>query len=110
MAVCLDYQPLSYRKGWVISPRVQLVFALILAATLGMKVWLSVAVTQLGYRIAEVRQSRIELDMSRQELELQLSFLLRPDRLAESAERTLGLMPLRPAQARRLSYGAPHAG
>lgn len=103
MAVCLDYQSVYCRRqSSAISLRAQIVAAAFLLATLVGKVWLTIQTTDLGYRVARERQRTIELDMERRELELELSVLLRPDRLAKAAGAKLGLGPLDPKQARKV--------
>ncbi len=104
MAICLDYQPLTQKRSIVISPGTQLLFVLAFMAALASKVYVSNSVTELGYKLAEEKKARISLDLERRELELQLSVLLRPDRLAQKAKDRLGLNALDPAQARRIRY------
>lgn len=104
MAVSLDYQPLAYNRSIVIRPKTQMIFVVFLALALMLKVFISNSVTQLGYRLSEVKKERIELDLQRRELELQLSVLLRPDQLAQRAKQKLGLTGLDPSQARRIRY------
>ena len=104
MAICLDYQAVYRSKQSVyLSLPLQVLAALLLLLTLVCKIWLSVQVTSLGYRVAKERQHTIELDMARREAELQLSVLLRPDNLAQAAADRLNLKPLDPKQARRVN-------
>jgi len=103
MAVCLDYQSIYKRRDdAIISVRLQLVAAILLLVALATKVWLRIETTDLGYRLAEARSQHVELDMQRRELELKLSILLRPDNLAEMAQKRLGFAELDPGQARRI--------
>lgn len=73
--------------------------ALLLA--LAFRIWVKVEKTDLGYELARERNSTIQLDMDRRELELQLSVVKRPDHLRKEAKR-LNLQPLSPSQAVRL--------
>lgn len=105
MAVCLDYQHVyARRSAVVISGRIQAVVVALLLLTLSGKVWLSNRSTDLGYHLAREQSRTVELDMKRRELELELSVLMRPDTLTKAARKSLGLMPLNPAQARRMTY------
>ncbi|MDZ4784650.1 MAG: hypothetical protein SGJ02_01110 [bacterium] len=104
MAVCIGYQPEVIRDNFVISLKVQLFLALILIIALSAKIWIRSEATQVGYLLASERQRAIDVDMKRRELELQKSFYLRPDNLAELAFSKLGLLPLNPAQAKKVIY------
>lgn len=99
MAVCLDYQTVYYRRQPVLaSVKLQIAAAILLLAAIAGKVWMRIEATEYGYRLAKARQQTIELDMERRELELQLSVLRRPDNLAKSAKKRLGLQPIDPKQ------------
>ena len=103
MAVCLDYQSVyAKREVVVISVRTQVVLALCLLALLGFNVWLKISITDVGYQLAKERQRTVDLDLSRRELELERSVLLRADHLEAAARRKLDLRPLNPSQARRV--------
>jgi hypothetical protein len=105
MAVCLDYQNVyAPRRAIVISTRIQLAVLVLLVVAFSGKVWLSVRSTDLGYQLAREQQRAVELDMTRRELELELSVLMRPDTLSRAARKNLGLVPLNPAQARKMTY------
>jgi hypothetical protein len=105
MAVCLDYQHVyARRSAIVISGRLQAATVLLLLCAFAGKVWLSNRSTDLGYQLAREQSRTVELDMKRRELELELSVLMRPDTLTKAARKSLGLLPLNPAQARRMSY------
>ncbi|NDC39121.1 MAG: hypothetical protein EBZ48_13925 [Proteobacteria bacterium] len=102
MAVCLDYQSVyARREVVVISVRAQIVLALCLLMLLGFNVWVKISITDSGYQLAKERQRTVELDLSRRELELERSVLLRSDHLESEAAKKLGLKPLNPSQARR---------
>ena len=103
MAICLDYQAVSYpRKSIVISVKVQVFFAVLLLASLVSKVWIQICTTDLGYQLAKERQAAVNIDMERRELELELSVLMRPDNLSELAKKRIGLAQLNPNQARKI--------
>lgn len=103
MAVCLDYQAVySRRDVLVISVRTQLLLALSLLMLLGFNVWLKISITDVGYQLAKERKHTVDLDLSRRELELERSVLLRSDHLESVASKRLGLRPLSPSQARRI--------
>ena len=105
MAVCLDYQHVyTHRTAVVISGRFQAITVILLVAALAGKVWLSNRSTAVGYQLAREQSRTVALDMQRRELELELSVLMRPDTLTRAARKSLGLLPLNPAQARKMSY------
>lgn len=105
MAVCLDYQNVySRRRSVVISGRLQVLTVAALLVALSGKVWLSTQSTSVGYELAREQSKAVELDMKRRELELELSVLMRPDTLTRAARKSLGLVPLHPAQARKMTY------
>lgn len=104
MAVCLEYQSVySRRDKIVISVRMQIVAAALLLCALVGKVWIKIETTDLGYQLAKERELKVSLDMERREYELQRSVLLRTDNLSRVAQQKLGLMPLNPANARKIS-------
>ncbi len=104
MAVCLDYQSVYLqRRGFHISSRVQIAVACLVLSVLGLKVWISVEHTRIGYQLAEEQELAMSYDLKRREIELQHSILLRPDNLSALAKERLGLAPLRVEQARKLS-------
>ena len=104
MAVCLEYQSVySRRDKVVISVRMQIVAAALLLCALVGKVWIKIETTDLGYQLAKERELKVSLDMERREYELQRSVLLRTDNLSRVAQQKLGLMPLNPANARKIS-------
>ena len=103
--MALDYQSVYHRKRTiVISVRFQIMAAVFLLAALITKVCIKIEGTSVGYQLAAERQKTIDLDMEKQELELQVSVLLRSDNLARAASEKLGLKPLNPNQARRIIY------
>lgn len=103
MAVCLDYQSVYCRRSSVaISVKAQLIAAVFLLLALSAKVWIKIESTDIGYRLAKERQTTIDLDMQRRELELARSVLLRPDNLTKMTKARLGLGSLRPDQARKI--------
>lgn len=105
MAVCLDYQAIyCRRRSAVLSWWAQLLAATLLLITLITRVWIKIESTDLGYQLARERQSTVQYDMERRELELQRSVLLRPDRLAKEARERLGMGQLKTEQARKISY------
>jgi len=94
MAVCLDYQAVySAQKGILVSVPVQIGAAILLLMALSFKIWVKYETTGLGYQLAKERQATVAYDMERRELELHLSILKRPDRLAATATQKLGLQP-----------------
>jgi predicted site-specific integrase-resolvase len=103
MAVCLDYQSIySNRREGKVSMRLHLGAALLLLAALGVKVWIKVVMTDVGYELAAERRHAIELDMEKRELTLQRSVLFRPDQLSKMASERLDLQPYNPSQVRRI--------
>lgn len=88
---------LNFWSSW--GAHVLAALALLLALTF--RIWIKVEKTDLGYELARERNSTIQLDMDRRELELQLSVVKRPDHLRKEARR-LNLQPLTPSQAVRL--------
>ena len=104
MAVCLDYQSVYARRDvLVISVRTQVLLALCIVCLLGFKIWMKIEATDTGYRLSKERTRTVELDLARRELELERSVMLRSDHLEVAARKRLGLRPLDPAQARRLT-------
>jgi len=105
MAVCLEYQAIyTARRERARSLKLQIAASALLLIALGMKVWIRIASTDLGYQVARERQRTVALDMERRELDLQQSVLLRADTLSRMAHERLGLEALRPSQARRVVY------
>jgi cell division protein FtsL len=104
MAVCLDYQSVYARRDvLVISVRTQVFLALCIVCLLGFKIWMKIEATDIGYQLAKERNRSVALDLARRELELEKSVLVRSDHLESAARKRLGLRPLDPAQARRLT-------
>ena len=81
------------------SLRNQILLGLLLFVALAVKVWIKLEVTDIGYKLAEARNTAIEQDMNRRDLELQLSILKRPDNLASMASERLGLKALNPGKS-----------
>ena len=105
MSVSLDYQLVYNRRGSVVvSVHWQIAAIILLIISLGLRIWLKIENTDLGYELARERQATVSLDMERRELDLQLSVLLRPDSLQREATTRLGLGLLKPGQAKKISY------
>lgn len=105
MAVCLDYQSVYCdRRRVVVSARLQVIAAVLLLAALGLRVWMRLETTRLGYELGEARQRAITYDMERRELELQRSILLHPQRLSKLGRERLGLRPASPNQVVRVDW------
>ncbi len=104
MAVCVGYQGIDVRGGIIVSVKTQLFVALLLIVALSVKIWIKSESTQVGYVLAAARQTGIELDMKRRELELQRSVYLRPDHLKQKAAERLGLQAMSPHQAKKVIY------
>ncbi|NLF24800.1 MAG: hypothetical protein GX589_03980 [Deltaproteobacteria bacterium] len=103
MAICLEYQAVYCERARVLNLWwVTLDASLLLLFALGLKVWIKIESTSLGYRLAKEREMALTLDMERRDLELQLSLLMRRDELAKRAHTVLGLQSLNPKQARRV--------
>lgn len=94
MAVCLDYQAVYSRKPMVLSVKLQVAVTFVLLMVLIFKVWVKVSITDLGYRLAAEQQKTIDYGLMRRELEFKLSVIKRPDNIAKSAQKRLGLRPL----------------
>ena len=103
MAICLEYQAVYCERARVLNLWwVTLAASLLLLFSLGLKVWIKIESTSVGYRLANERETALALDMERRDLELQLSLLMRRDELAKRAHAALGLQALNPKQARRV--------
>lgn len=104
MAVCLDYQSVIPRRAEVaVSYRMHICAAVALLLALSVRIWVKLEITDLGYNLAQAQQQAVRLDMERRELELQRAILFRPAALALAAQTRLGLLPLNPAQAIKVS-------
>jgi hypothetical protein len=106
MAICLEYQAVYYdqariRRAWWAT----LCASLLLLFMLGLKVWIKIESTSVGYDLAAQRARAVQIDMQRRELELQLSVLMRSDELGRRAHERLGLGALDSKQARKIVYG-----
>jgi len=104
-AACLGYQMVYCSKyeavgTWILS----FASVLCLMLALGIKIWLGINATSLGYQLAEERDRAVAYDNQRRELELQLSVLLRPDNLSQRAAKVLGMQAMSPQQARTITY------
>ncbi|NMC61939.1 MAG: hypothetical protein GYA55_02095 [SAR324 cluster bacterium] len=105
MSISLDYQLVYNRKGSLVVPIYwQIAAALLLLVSLSLRIWVKIETTDAGYKLARERETTIALDMERRELELQLSVLMRPDNLAQEAQKRLGLGALKPGQARKVEF------
>lgn len=105
MAISLDYQLVHYRRKPIRVPlRLTIVLAVILFVASSAKVAITIASTEIGYKIAQQREKTVALDMQRRELELERSVLLKHDILSARARTQLALEPLKPTQARKLTY------
>ena len=105
MSVSLDYQLVYNRRGSVVvSVHWQIVALVLLIVSLGLRIWLKIENTDLGYELARERQATVAYDMERREQELQLSVLLRPDSLQREASQRLGLGSLKSGEAKKISY------
>lgn len=106
MAIALDYQTVysRRRKKLLVPVHTQIAAAVLLLLALAVKVWIKIECTEIGYQIAKERQDTVSLDMERRELELHRSVLLKPDNLIMRSKKKLGLEPLNPKQARKITY------
>ena len=82
--------------------RLHLCAALLLLAALGVKVWIKVVMTDVGYELAAERRQAIEFDMEKRELMLQKSVLHRPDQLTRMASERIQMQPYNPGQVQRV--------
>lgn len=106
MAVALYHQSIYAPRGTIrVSVKAQIAVAILLLVALALRVFIRVQITDVGYDLAHERQRALQIDMEKQETKLKLSFLLRGDNLSEAASEQLGLRPLEPARARRVSIG-----
>ena len=106
MAVCLEYQAIYCERRAALNVWwLTLSACVLLLLALGLKVWIKIEATAVGYELAAERSRAVALDMERREAELQLSVLMRHDRLAEQARARLQLGALSPKQARRVRVG-----
>jgi cell division protein FtsL len=83
--------------------RVQVAGAFLILASLGVKVWLRLETTDLGYRLAKARQEMVELDQEKRRLNFELTEGLSSSRLKEIAEKRLGLQVTETKRVWRLS-------
>lgn len=104
MAICLDYQLVAYRKKDKSLLASHFFAGALLLSALCLKVWSQVVITDLGYEISRERTKSVELDMNKRELELQLSFIKRPDKISHEAKTRLGLGPVSGGHALRIRY------
>lgn len=105
MAISLDYQLVSYRRKPIRVPlKLTLTFGIILFVASSARVAISIASTDIGYKMAQQREKTVALDMQRRELELERSVLLKHDILSARARTQLALETLKPSQARKLAY------
>ena len=103
MSVCLNYQSVYCdRYSSASSTRFRVGALLILLAVLAMKVMIKVQETDIGYALSQARQVHSQLVLDKQELQLQLSVVTRPDLIRLQASQKLGLQDLKPHQARRV--------
>lgn len=108
MSAVLGYQQVYVRprRSVVVSTRLQLMLVVALIAILGTKVWVQSTITELGYRIGHERVRARDLDGAIRELTLAQSVLVRPRTLQAEAKARLGLIPLAPNQALKISARA----
>lgn len=66
------------------------------------KVWMRLQVVEVGYKLSNTRQLVHSLEGERQALRMQWSALTAPRRLADQAERRLGLTTPQPEQIVRI--------
>ena len=85
-------------RDWLLHMRLYVLAISVFLLLLGFRIALRVEGYILGYRLADARQTTVELDMERRDLELQLSVLSRPDRLRRLAQDRLGLQDAQPHQ------------
>ena len=105
MAVCLQYQSVYVKRGQaVVSIRVQVAAAVALLLVLGMRVWVKLEATDIGYQVAQQRGRTVSLDMERRELELERAILLRPYTLSSAARRMGGLHDMNSERTLRVVY------
>lgn len=105
MAVCLQYQSVYVKRDVAsVSIRVHVLAALGLLAVLGMRVWVKLEATDVGYQVAQARNLTVQLDMERRELELEQAILLRPDALSAAARRTSGLRDMDSSRTLQVRY------
>lgn len=103
MSVCLEYQSVyldRYTTGSKAKLHVLAIFLLIVSFSY--KVWIKLETVEVGYQIAELRESMQHLDFERQELELQYSVATRPDLLTARAYNELNLKQARTDQVIRV--------
>lgn len=105
MAICLEYQAVYCERARVLNLWwFTLAASVFLLCALGLKIWIKIESTAVGYRLAKERETAQLLDMERRDLELQRSVLMRRDDLVKRAHASLGLHVLSPKQARRVVY------
>ncbi len=105
MSAVLGYQQVyvRQRRSLFISNRMIAALVCSLIAVLGTKVWVQATITDLGYRIGHERVRARDLEGTIRELSLARSVLLRPRTLQAEARSRIGLAPLAPRQALKIS-------
>lgn len=83
---------------WLRQMRLYVLMIGVFLLLLGFRIALRIEGYVVGYQLASARQTTVELDMERRDLELQLSVLVRPDRLKQVAHERLGLEEATPTQ------------
>lgn len=105
MAVCLQYQSVYVKRDVAtVSIRVQVLAAIALLVVLGLRVWVKLEATDIGYQVAQARSRTVALDMERRELELEQAILLRPDSLSAAARRMGGLQEMDSSRTLQVEY------
>jgi len=74
------------------------ILATLLLSLLLLYVWERVDIVRLGYHVERLKARKLAMQRERDELQVKLSTLTAPDRLARAATDRLGMMPPQPGQ------------
>lgn len=103
MSVCLSYQSVYCdRYSSATAVRYQVAALGVLLAVLAFKVMIKIEETDLGYELSQARRHHSQILLDKQELQLQLSVITRPDIIRKEASARLGLRELQPQQVKRV--------
>ncbi len=80
------------------KPIARVLLTVLLMGSVLLYVWERVEIVRLGYHVERLKTKRVVLQRERDELQVKLSALSAPDRLARVATDRLGLVPPRQGQ------------
>jgi cell division protein FtsL len=74
--------------------------ALVILSLLLLYVWERMDVVRVGYRIEQLKTKKAALERDRDELQVKVSKLMAPERIAKAATEKLGMIAPQPGQVR----------